>query len=104
MTANQFISQKLGSFGVAISEADLLEVAIASGLSGDEELTADNTDAIYIGLVNFIPQILARPTSISEGGVSLSWNRDGLIAYYKLLCRKYGLEDTVSDDARVMFY
>ena len=104
MKVSQFISQKLGSFGVTITEADLFEALTDTGLNEDDEMTSDATKAVNLGLISFIPQILARPTHISEGGVSISWDRSGLMDYYRLLCRQYGIEDALTDEEKVRFY
>ncbi|WP_345799086.1 DUF6706 family protein [Parabacteroides chongii] len=39
---------------------------------------------------------MARPTSINESGFSISWDKDGLKAYYSLLCKQLGLENVFS--------
>lgn len=103
MKATQFITQKLGSFGISVSEADLLEVKQRAGLSYDSEATEENMPSIAYGMSILIPQLLARPKSISEGGVSVSWDTKGLRDYYSLLCKLYGITDVLSDEAKVTF-
>jgi len=58
---------------------------------------------VAYGLTFIIPQLLARPRSISEGGVSVSWDTKGLRDYYSLLCKQYGIKDELSDKEEVTF-
>ncbi|MBQ6044288.1 MAG: hypothetical protein IJL42_02040 [Bacteroidales bacterium] len=101
--AIQFISDKVKAFGISVSEADLLDVKLNTGLTDESEVTEDNMSAVALGLTFIIPQLLARPKSISEGGVSVSWDTKGLRDYYSLLCKQYGIEDMLSDEAKVTF-
>ena len=102
MTIAEYIKSKVQSFGIPVSEADLLDVMLASGLDekADEEVAAENMPAVAYGIYTFIPVLLTRPKSISEGGVSMSWDTNGLRAYYSLLCKMYGFEDILSEDDR----
>lgn len=102
MTIAEYIKSKVQSFGIPVSEADLLDVMLASGLDekADDEVEADNMPAVAYGIYTFIPVLLTRPKSISEGGVSMSWDTNGLRAYYSLLCKMYGFEDILSEDDR----
>ena len=38
MTVNDYISQKFQTFGINLSEADLLEISLSSGISGEDEM------------------------------------------------------------------
>lgn len=103
MKAVQFISDKVKAFGISISEADLVEVKLNTGLTDESDVTEDIMPTVAYGLTFIIPQLLARPRSISEGGVSVSWDTKGLRDYYSLLCKQYGIKDELSDKAEVTF-
>lgn len=103
MTVNDYISQKFQTFGINLSEADLLEISLSSGISGEDEMSPSNIGLVSVAMVKFIPSLLLRATSISENGFSMSWNTQGLKEYYSFLCKKYGLEDTLSDKSKVRF-
>lgn len=103
MTVNNYISQKFQTFGINLSEADLLEISLSSGISGEDEITQSNIGLISVAMAKFIPSLLLRATSISENGFSMSWDIQGVKEYYSFLCRKYGLEDTLSDKPKVRF-
>ena len=103
MTVNDYISQKFQTFGINLSEADLLEISLSSGISGEDEMGPSNIGLISVAMAKFIPSLLLRATSISENGFSMSWDVEGVKEYYSFLCKKYGLEDTLSDKPKVRF-
>jgi hypothetical protein len=96
MTVREYISDKFQSFGIQVSEADLLDMSLNANVSPDDEVTS--TGAISVAIANFIPSLLLRATSISESGFSMSWNTQGIKDYYSLLCRQYGLKDELNDN------
>lgn len=103
MTVNDYISQKFQTFGINLSEADLWEISLSSGISGEDEMSPSNIGLVSVAMAKFIPSQLLRATSISENGFSMSWNTQGLKECYSFLCKKYGLEDTLSDKPKVRF-
>jgi len=103
MTVNEYISGKFKTFGIELSESDLLDILMSSGTDGDSQFTERISMAINVGIARFIPQLLMRPTKISESGFSISWEIDGLKAYYAYLCKLYGLDDILSEKPSVTF-
>ena len=102
MTVNDYISQKFQTFGINLSEADLLEISFSSEVSGEDEMGPSNIGLVSVAMAKFIPSLLLRATSISENGFSMSWDTKG-VKDYSFLCKKYGLEDTLSDKPKVRF-
>lgn len=98
MNVSNYISQKFQSFGISVSEADLLDISISSGLNVEDELDKGNHDRINVSIAKFIPSLLLRATNISESGFSMSWDLGGLKAYYSYLCKLYGLKDEINTD------
>ena len=96
MTVREYISDKFQSFGIQVSEADLLDMSLNANVSPDDEVTS--TGAVSVAIAKFIPSLLLRATSISESGFSMSWNTQGIKDYYSLLCRQYGLKDELNDN------
>lgn len=96
MTVKEYISGKFQSFGIQVSEADLLDMSLNANVSPDDEVTS--TGAISVAMARFIPSLLLRATSINESGFSMSWNIDGIKEYYSMLCRQYGLKDELNDN------
>ena len=104
MTVNDYIQQRFQSFGITLSEADLLDIVIGSNTAGEADVTQDNIQPVSIGIARFIPSLLLRATAIKESGFSISWDMDGIKEYYAYLCKKYGLKDELNTDKpRVTF-
>ena len=102
MTVDDYIRDKFQTFGVNLSKADLLEMSLSSGISGEEELNSENIGLVSVSMVGFIPSLLLRATSksVSENGhsKSQSWDISGIKQYYAFLCKKYGLDDELNAD------
>ena len=98
MNVRQYISDKFQSFGIQVSEADLLDMSLNAKMDVDDDVTANGLDAISVAIARFIPSLLLRPTSINESGFSMSWNIQGIKDYYYLLCKQYGLKDELNDN------
>ena len=103
MTVNGYIQQKFQTFGIQLSEADLLDMCLASKISGEEEMNEDCYGLVSVAIAKFIPSLLLRATSISESGFSMSWNIQGIKDYYSLLCKQYGLKDELTDQPKCTF-
>ena len=98
MTVADYIRGKFQTFGITVSEADLLELSLSSGISGEDEMDQQNIGLVSVAMVGFIPSLLLRATSINENGFSVSWNVEGIKQYYAFLCKKYGLKDDINTD------
>lgn len=96
MSIKEYISSKFQSFGIQVSEADLLEMSLNARVNIEDDV--DVIDNISVAIARFIPSLLLRPTSINESGFSMSWNTQGVKDYYSLLCKKYGLKDELNDN------
>ena len=98
MNVRKYISDKFQSFGIQVSDADLLDISLNAKVAIDDDVMSDNVDSISVAIARFIPTLLLRPTSINESGFSMSWNTQGVKDYYSLLCKKYGLKDELNDN------
>nr|DAM48711.1 MAG TPA: hypothetical protein [Caudoviricetes sp.] len=98
MSIKEYISSKFQSFGIQVSEADLLDMSLNARVNIEDDVMSDNVDSISVAIARFIPSLLLRPTSINESGFSMSWNTQGVKDYYSLLCKKYGLKDELNDN------
>lgn len=98
MNVREYISSKFQSFGIQLSEADLLDMSLNARKGLDEEMSQVNIGAVSVAVARFIPSLLLRATSIDESGFSMSWNIQGIKDYYSLLCRQYGLKDELNDN------
>lgn len=88
MTIREYIGQKFSAFG-NLTDADVLDFSLQTGLSPDDEAGKDNMAEIEMGMIRLIPSIIARtPDSVNESGFSISWDTDGLRQFYLYLCGK----------------
>ena len=98
MTVNAYIQQRFQTFGISLSEADLFDMCLNARISGEGEMNKDCYGLVAVAIAKFIPSLLLRATSISEGCFSMSWNIQGIKDYYSFLCKKYGLKDELNTD------
>lgn len=98
MTIKEYISSKFQSFGIQVSEADLLDMSLNAKKDLEEEVSQESIGSVSVAMARFIPSLLLRATSISESSFSMSWNIDGIKSYYSMLCRQYGLKDELNDN------
>lgn len=98
MSVKEYIIQKFQSFGISMSEADFLDIALASGLNVEDEVSDTNHSKVSVAIAKFIPSLYLRATSVSENGFSMSWDLTGLKAYYSYMCKHYGLKDEINND------
>ncbi|MCS2371741.1 hypothetical protein NXV03_18070 [Phocaeicola vulgatus] len=103
MTVNDYIQQRFQTFDVNLSEADLFDMCLNANISGEDEMNKDCQTRVSVAIAKFIPSLLLRATSISEGGFSMSWNIQGIKDYYSFLCKEYGLKDELSNKPKVTF-
>lgn len=96
MMVNDYIQQKFQTFGIQVSEADLLDMCLTSKISGEDEINEDCYDRVSVAIAKFIPSLLLRAISIGESGFSMSWNIQGIKDYYSFLCKKHGLKDELN--------
>lgn len=92
MTVKDYIKQKFRSFGVQVSEADLLDMCLNSGISGEDEMNQDNIRQVSVVITKSIPSLLLHPASIGESGFSISRaQRADIEAYYSIQCQELGI-------------
>lgn len=103
MTVADYIRQKFQTFGIQLSEADLLEISLNSNIRGEDEMNQDCYVRVSVAVAKFIPSLLLRATSISESGFSMSWNIQGIKDYYSFLCKQHGLKDELSEKRKCIF-
>lgn len=93
MILSEYIMQKFSSFGISLSEAELLDIILEVKGDPDREVTDENIKTIEVAMIKSIPAILLRPTSVNESGFSISWDKKGIMDYYAFMCRKYKMKN-----------
>ncbi len=98
MTNQEYISQKFASIGLPLTDADLLDM----GLDADTEIT--DSEEVYKIFIQFIPKLLIRPSSLSEGGSSITRaDRQDIALFYQTECKRLGLTDVLTKKPTVRF-
>ena len=102
MKVKDYISTKFQSFGISLSEADLVDITLSTNIDLESDISTENKRAVEISMAGFIPALLLR-ASWSQGDMSESYNSQGVKDYYSYLCKLYGLEDQLSPKPTVTF-
>lgn len=94
MTVGEYIKEQLSAWSVSFSDA-FVEIELARlGMSASETITGEsNTDLFFY---NVIPTILSTPKSVSEGGYSISYDKEAMTIFYKVLSKRLGLPNNLS--------
>lgn len=88
MTIREYITDKFLSFGIELSASDMIE--LCRSMDGDDQVEP-NWNKVQFNICKFIPSLLARPTSMSEGGMSMAWDKGAIKEYYAFLCAELNL-------------
>lgn len=102
MKVKDYISTKFQSFGISLSEADLVDITLSTNIDLESDISTGNKRAVEISMAGFIPSLLLR-ANWSQGDMSESYNSQGVKDYYSYLCKLYGLKDQLSPKPTVTF-
>ena len=93
MTIQDYFQNKIRLLGVPIIPENIDLFLESKGLDKDNQITDYKT--VDILFLEVILMFLALP-NVSEGDMSISYNREGLMMYYKAECKRLGVEDMLS--------
>lgn len=103
MTIREYITIKFQTFGINVSEADLVDMLNDADFTSSDEASGDALNVANIAMVLFIPHLLLRATSVSESGFSMTWNLEGIKEFYSIMCKRYGLDNELSNKPTITF-
>ncbi|HEY1055014.1 MAG TPA: DUF6706 family protein [Emticicia sp.] len=92
MLLSDYIKSKLARYSVTISDNELAGLLLKSEIETGEEYSASTSQKADLALYAFIPELLLMP-AISQGGFSIKYDREGILAYYRMLCSDLNLPD-----------
>lgn len=96
MTIGEYIQEKTSLWSVELSDGMIAaELARVKLFPSDTITNETNLDLFFY---NVIPDIISMPSSISEGGYSISYDKAALLKYYSMLARRLGKPDLLSDN------
>ena len=98
MTIRDYINAKLKQWNAEVSEENIQIAFTTSGVNENEELTPKTEiSSAYLVLYKIIPDIiLFTPTSISEGGYSITYDKGAMSAFYSMVANKINMPDELS--------
>lgn len=97
MSNKDYIINMFTSLGFKINEGQLNGL----GIELDDAL---NVDAVNMAVtVNLVPFLLLSPTTVKEDEFSFSRDYKGLLAFYRMMCKRYGFENLVDEKPTIKF-
>lgn len=100
MLIADYIKSKLGKFGMIIDDNEIEALLLKNSIALNETYTVDSVDRTERALYDFIPELLV-VSAVSEGGYGISYDREGILDYYALLCHNLGLENRLGKQPKV---
>ncbi|AZA49758.1 hypothetical protein EG346_16915 [Chryseobacterium carnipullorum] len=96
MTIGEYIQEKFSNWSVEYSDGMVAAELARVNLDPSDTITNDiNLDTFFY---NIFPDIILLPKSVSEGGFSISYDKDAITAYYKILASRLGLPNLLAKD------
>lgn len=96
MTIGEYIQEKFSLWSVEYSDGMVAAELARVSLNPSETITNEiNLDNFFY---NVIPDLINMPKSISEGGFSISFDKETLLKYYSMVAKKLGKPDLFSDN------
>ena len=96
MTVGNYIKAKFNLWTVELSDDFIaLELARVNLDSASEMDPATNVEEF---LYNVIPDLILMPSNVSEGGFLLSYDKNAMTSYYKMICTKLGKQNLLSQN------
>lgn len=96
MTIGDYIKEKLSLWSVELSDGII--AAELSRIDFDPSDTITGETNLDLFFYNVIPDIISMPSSISEGGFSISYDKDALLKYYSMLAKRLGKPDLLNEN------
>lgn len=100
MTVLDYIKNELSALSLVVSEIEITILLKEAKLSAEAplETAKDLTEAKKI-ICKYIPSVLMKP-NITEGGFSISYDRNAIMSYYNFLCGDLGLQNKLQPKVR----
>lgn len=91
MNIGEYIQEKISLWSVEYSDSMISLELSRVGHSASESMSGEiNLDLFWY---NVIPEIILMPKSVSEGGYSVSFDKEAMVKYYSLIAGNLGKPD-----------
>lgn len=94
---SEYITRKVAGFG--LTEDDINDICGEAGI--DPRAAVDYTKAQLAMYESFHTLLTNTMCNVSEGGLSQSWNIEGIKLYYNQLCAKLGKANRLTPAPRI---
>lgn len=99
-TVSDHIKQLFSGFHITLNDAAIAE--IGKDIDVTQEFSTELLAQINVAIVKFAPILLLSPVSYSVGenghSKSQSFNTDGFLKWYALMCKRYGMKDELNTE------
>lgn len=103
MTIKDYLTSKFEALGVFLNASNFADCEIY-GLDIEEEVSESNIKQVrYYMAKGLFPELLLRPMSKSEIGISVSYDRQAMMDYYLFLCKTLGIKNELEEKPTVKF-
>lgn len=99
MTVNDYISDMFEGWGIKLSQSQIISMGFS-----DKDFNQDDIHKINVAIVRFIPFLLLSPKQIKEDEFSISWDKDAVLQFYRLMINRYGLRDELGVNPTISMY
>lgn len=93
MTIGEYIYKKIDQLNLGYPKDLADEMMVMLNIDEGGAIDQRSVDLFFY---NVIPDVLMRPMSVSEGQYSISYDKDAIIAYYRMLANRLGLDDMLA--------
>ena len=94
MTIGNYIKAKFNLWSVELSDDFINLELYRINLNAADNMTAtSNVDEFYY---NVIPDLLLMPSNVSEGGFSISYDKEAMKNFYSMIASKLGKPNVLS--------
>lgn len=98
MTILDYTKLSLSVSSIFIDDEFLKMHLVSIDLDPADEMNQDKAESVKEALYNLIPIILTSPKSITEGGYSITYDKDSLMNYYRLLAKELDKPDLLKSE------
>lgn len=93
MTYREWFKQTTAKFGMTSGDVELILTNQQDAIP-NPDAAVDVTVARHALIAE--AEVLIPMANITEGGYSITWNKDAFFAWYRATCKKIGVEDNLT--------
>jgi hypothetical protein len=95
MKVRDYLSANIELWSVEVSDSLIDAELINVGLNGDSEYEPELEVKTNTLFYNLIPKLLLAPKRVSEGQFTIEYDKDAMLAYYRMIADQLGLPNNL---------